>query len=187
TDLDEVALALKVLRDHGAGTITLLHCNTQYPTPFEDTNIKAMLTLKKQFGVEVGYSDHTLGIEAPIAAVALGATVIEKHFTLDKSMVGPDHKASLDPLELKAMVRSIRNIELALGDGIKRVSKSENPNKEIARKSIVARRDIAKGEIFTEENLTVKRPGNGISPLKWFEVLGKIAERNFFEDELIEL
>ncbi|RJR26631.1 N-acetylneuraminate synthase [candidate division WWE3 bacterium] len=187
SDLDEVGSALDVLRDNGAGTITLLHCNTQYPTPFEDANIKAMLTLKERFGVAVGYSDHTLGIEAPIAAVALGATVIEKHFTLDKNMEGPDHKASLDPQELKAMVTSIRNIEVALGDGIKRPSKSETPNKEVARKSIVARRNIVKGEIFTEDNLTVKRPGNGISPMKWFEVLGKKATRDFCEDELIEL
>lgn len=187
SDLDEVGLALEVLRDNGAGSITLLHCNTQYPTPFEDANLKAMLTLKERFGVAVGYSDHTLGIEAPIAAVALGATVIEKHFTLDKNMEGPDHKASLDPQELKAMVTSIRNIEVALGDGIKRPSKSETPNKEVARKSIVARRNIVKGEIFTEDNLTVKRPGNGISPMKWFEVLGKKATRDFCEDELIEL
>ncbi len=187
SDLDEVGLALEVLRDNGAGTITLLHCNTQYPTPFEDANIKAMLTLKERFGVAVGYSDHTLGIEAPIAAVALGATVIEKHFTLDKSMEGPDHKASLDPQELKAMVTSIRNIELALGDGIKRPSRSETSNKEVARKSIVATRNIVKGEIFTEDNLTIKRPGNGISPMKWFEVLGMSAERDFCEGELIEL
>lgn len=187
SDLDEVGLALEVLRDNGAGTITLLHCNTQYPTLFEDANIKAMLALKERFGVAVGYSDHTLGIEAPIAAVALGAAVIEKHFTLDKNMQGPDHKASLDPHELKAMVTSIRNIELALGDSIKRPSKSEIPNKEVARKSIMARRNIVKGEIFTEENLTVKRPGNGISPMKWYEVLGTKATRDFCEDELIEL
>lgn len=187
SDLDEVGLALEVLRDNGAGTITLLHCNTQYPTPFEDANIKAMLTLKEHFGVEVGYSDHTLGIEAPIAAIALGATVIEKHFTLDKNLDGPDHKASLDPQELKAMVTSIRNIEVALGDGIKRPSVSEKTNKEVARKSIIARRNIVKGEIFTQDNLTVKRPGNGISPMKWFEVLGMSAKRDFCEDELIDL
>jgi len=186
SDLDEVALAVAVLRKYGAGTITLLHCNTQYPTLFEDANIKAMLTLKEHFGVAVGYSDHTLGIEAPIAAIALGATVIEKHFTLDKSMEGPDHKASLNSQELKAMVTSIRNIELALGDGIKQPSKSETPNKEVARKSIVAKRNIVKGEVFTEDNLTVKRPGNGISPMKWFEVLGTSAVREFCEDELIE-
>ncbi|MCO1601327.1 N-acetylneuraminate synthase [Desulfosporosinus nitroreducens] len=187
SDLDEVSLALEVLRENGAGTITLLHCNTQYPTPFDDANIRAMLTLKERFGLAVGYSDHTLGIEAPIAAVALGATVIEKHFTLDKSMEGPDHRASLDPQELKVMVTSIRNIEVALGDGIKRPSKSETPNKEVARKSIVAKRNIVKGEFLTEDNITVKRPGNGISPMKWFEVLGKSAKRNFCEDELIEL
>ncbi len=187
TDLDEVSSALEVLRDNGAGTITLLHCNTQYPTPFEDANIKAMLTLKERFGIAVGYSDHTLGIEAPVAAVALGATVIEKHFTLDKNMEGPDHKASLDPQELKAMVTAIRNIEVALGDGIKRPSKSEIFNKEVARKSIVARRNIIKGEIFTENNITVKRPGNGISPMRWFEIIGEIAKRDFCEDELIEI
>ena len=187
SDLDEVGLALEVLRDNGVGTMTLLHCNTQYPTPFEDANLKAMLTLKERFGLAVGYSDHTLGIEAPIAAIALGATVIEKHFTLNKSLVGPDHKASLDPQELKAMVTSIRNIEVALGNGIKQPSVSESMNKEVARKSIVARRNIVKGEIFTQDNLTVKRPGNGISPIKWFEVLGMSAERDFYEDELIDL
>ena len=187
SDMDEVESALEMLRDNGAGSVTLLHCNTQYPTPFEDANIKAMLTLKERFGVAVGYSDHTLGIEAPIAAVALGATVIEKHFTLDKNMEGPDHKASLDPQELIDMVTSIRNIELALGDGIKTPSKSEIPNKEVARKSIVAKRNIVKGEIFIEENITVKRPGNGISPMKWFEVLGRSAEHDYFEDELIDL
>ncbi|WP_347488243.1 N-acetylneuraminate synthase [Desulfoscipio sp. XC116] len=187
SDLDEVGSAIKVLRDNGAGTMTLLHCNTQYPTPFEDANLMAMLTLRERFGVAVGYSDHTLGIEAPIAAVALGATVIEKHFTLDKSLEGPDHKASLDPQELKAMVTSIRNIEVALGDGIKQPSASEIMNKAAARKSIVAGRNIAKGEIFTEDNLAIKRPGNGISPMKWFEVLGMSAARDFCEDELIDL
>jgi len=187
SDLDEVGLALEVLRDNGAGTMTLLHCNTQYPTPFEDANLKAILTLKERFGLAVGYSDHTLGIEAPIAAIALGATVIEKHFTLDKSLEGPDHKASLDPQELKTMVTSIRNIEVALGDGIKQPSVSETMNIEVARKSIVARRNIVKGEIFTQDNLTVKRPGNGISPMKWFEVLGMSAKRDFCEDELIDL
>ncbi|WP_368293720.1 N-acetylneuraminate synthase [Dehalobacter sp. TBBPA1] len=186
-DLADVGLALEVLQNNGAGSVTLLHCNTQYPTPFEDANIKAMLTLKEHFGVKVGYSDHTLGIAAPLAAVALGAAVIEKHFTLDKNLEGPDHKASLDPRELKAMVSAIRNVELALGDGVKRVSKSENPNKQAARKSIVAKRNIVKGELFTQDNLTVKRPGNGISPMKWFEVLGMSATRDFGEDELIEL
>ncbi|UWG97849.1 N-acetylneuraminate synthase [Dehalobacter sp. DCM] len=186
SDLDEVGLALKALQNNGAGPLTLLHCHTQYPTLFGDANIKAMLTLKEHFGVEVGYSDHTLGIEAAVAAVALGAAVIEKHFTLDKNLEGPDHKASLNPKELKAMVSAIRNIELALGDGLKRVSKSEEPNKQAARKSIVAKRHIAKGEVFTQDNLTVKRPGNGISPMKWFEVLGLRATRDFCEDELIE-
>lgn len=187
SDLEEVEWALKVLRENGAGAITLLHCNTQYPTPFENANLLAMPTLKERFGVAVGYSDHTLGIEAPIAAVALGAAVIEKHFTLDKNLEGPDHKASLDPQELTAMVTSIRNIEAALGDGIKKPSASEMLNKPAARKSIVAKRNIAKGEIFTENNLTIKRPGNGISPMRWFEVLGTSAARDFCEDELIEV
>ncbi len=187
SDMDEVASAIEALRDHGAGMITVLHCNTQYPTPFEDANLKAMLTLKARFGLAVGYSDHTLGIEAPVAAVALGATVIEKHFTLDKSLDGPDHRASLNPRELGAMVTAVRNIEAALGDGIKRPSASETTNKDVVRKSIVARRDIAKGEIFTQENLTVKRPGSGISPMRWFEVLGMRASRDFSEDELISL
>lgn len=187
SSLDEVRVALNVLRNNGAGPITLLHCNTQYPTPFKDANLKAMLTLKENLGTAVGYSDHTLGIEAPIAAVALGASIIEKHFTLDKSMKGPDHKASLDPLELKAMVAAIRNIEIALGDGIKQPSKSEIANIKVARKSIVAKRNIVKGEQFTEDNITVKRPGNGISPMKWYEVIGMSAKRDFLEDELIEL
>ena len=187
SDLTEVGLALKALRDYGAGPITLLHCNTQYPTAFEDANLRAMVTLREAFGLPVGYSDHTLGIEAPVAAAALGAVVIEKHFTLDKSLAGPDHKASLGPQELKAMVTSIRNIELALGSGVKRMSSSEAPNKAAVRKSMVAGRRIMKGEIFTEENLTVKRPGTGISPMRWFEVLGKTAGRDFDVDELIDL
>ncbi len=187
SELNEVGSAIKVLRDNGAGTLTLLHCNTQYPTPFEDANLRAMLTLKKRFGLAVGYSDHTLGIEAPIAAIALGATVLEKHFTLDKAMEGPDHSSSLDPQELKAMVAAVRNIEIALGNGIKKPSVSEAANKEAARKSIVARRNIVKGEVFTQDNLTVKRPGNGISPMKWFELLGMRAKRDFCEDELIDL
>jgi N,N'-diacetyllegionaminate synthase len=146
-----------------------------------------MLTIKEAFKVKVGYSDHTLGIEVPIAAVALGASVIEKHFTLDKNMEGPDHKASLEPHELKAMIDAIVNIEKALGNGIKKPSKSELKNKDIARKSIVAKREIKKGEIFTEDNITVKRPGNGISPLRWYEVLGKVASRDYKEDEIIEI
>lgn len=167
--------------------ITILHCNTEYPTPFEDVNLRAMQTIKERFGTQVGYSDHTRGIEVPIAAVALGAAVIEKHFTLDRNMPGPDHKASLEPDELKAMVSAIRNIEKALGSAEKKVSESERKNIAIARKSIVAARNISKGEIFTEDNLTVKRPGTGISPMRWEEVLGTRAVRDFQEDELIEI
>lgn len=167
--------------------ITILHCNTEYPTPFEDVNLLAMQSIAKQFGTKVGYSDHTRGIEVPIAAVALGATVIEKHFTLDRNMPGPDHKASLEPDELKAMVSAIRNIEKALGGSEKKVTDSERKNIAIARKSIVAATNIKKGEIFTEENITVKRPGTGISPMRWEEVLGTVAVRDFKEDELIEL
>lgn len=167
--------------------ITILHCNTEYPTPFEDVNLRAMLSIKEHFGTQVGYSDHTRGIEVPIAAVALGATVIEKHFTLDRNMPGPDHKASLEPDELKAMVSAIRNIEKALGSSEKKVTDSERKNIVVARKSIVAARNISEGEIFTEENLTVKRPGTGVSPMRWEEVLGTTAIRDFQEDELIEL
>ncbi len=167
--------------------ITILHCNTEYPTPFEDVNLRAMQTIKERFGTQVGYSDHTRGIEVPIAAVALGATVIEKHFTLDRNMPGPDHKASLEPDELKAMVSAIRNIEKALGSSEKKVTDSERKNIAIARKSIVAATNIKKGEIFTEENITVKRPGTGISPMRWEEVLGTTAVRDFQEDELIEI
>ena len=184
---EEIDAALAVLRAGGVGDITLLHCNTEYPTPIRDANLTAMLDLKRRFGVPVGYSDHTLGIEADIAAVALGACVIEKHFTLDKNLEGPDHKASLSPGELAEMVRAVRSTELALGDGKKRVSASEAKNRPIARKSIVAARPIVKGEAFTEENLTVKRPGDGVSPMRWREVLGKTAKRAFEEDEKIEL
>ncbi len=185
----EIKNALDVLLENGANreNITLLHCNTQYPTPMCDVNLKAMKTIADTFGVKVGYSDHTQGIEIPISAVALGATVIEKHFTLNHNMEGPDHNASLEPDELKAMVTAIRNVELALGNGIKQVSASETPNKTIARKSIVAKRAIKKGETFTEENIIVKRPGNGISPMRWNEVLGTTATRNYSPDELIEL
>ncbi|MDY6326665.1 MAG: N-acetylneuraminate synthase [Bacteroidales bacterium] len=167
--------------------ITILHCNTEYPTPFEDVNLRAMLSIKEHFGTQVGYSDHTRGIEVPIAAVALGATVIEKHFTLDRNMSGPDHKASLEPDELKAMVSAILNIEKALGSSEKKVTDSERKNIAVARKSIVAARNISKGEILTEENITVKRPGTGISPMRWEEVLGTTAVRDFQEDELIEI
>lgn len=167
--------------------ITVLHCNTEYPTPFEDVNLRAMLTIKEEFGVKVGYSDHTRGIEVPIAAVALGAEVIEKHFTLDRNLPGPDHKASLEPNELKAMVGAIRNIEQAMGDGEKKVTVSECKNIAIARKSIVAACPIKKGEILSEENLTAKRPGTGINPMRWDEIVGTIAIRDYNGDELIEL
>lgn len=188
--IDEIKDAVKVLIDNGVSKdkIIILHCNTEYPTPMEDVNLKAMLHIQRELGLPIGYSDHTLGIEVPIAAVALGATVIEKHFTLDKTLPGPDHKASLEPNELKAMVSAIRNIEKAIGgSGLKEVSKSEEKNKPIARKSIVASTDIKKGDIFTPENLTVKRPGTGISPMQWDEVIGKTAKKDFEEDDLIEL
>lgn len=167
--------------------IILLHCNTEYPTPYEDVNLKAMLTLRDTFGVRVGYSDHTKGIEVPIAAVAMGAEVIEKHFTLDHNLPGPDHVASLEPKELKAMVDSIRNIEKAIGSGLKVVSSSEEKNIKIARKSIIAAKDIKAGELLTEENLTVKRPGNGVSPMLWDSVIGTKAKRDFVYDEPIEI
>lgn len=187
--LGDIEAALEVIEKAGTPRrlITLLHCTTEYPTPMEDVNLRAMLSLKSAFGVEIGYSDHTPGIEIPIAAVALGATVIEKHFTLDRSLPGPDHQASLEPQELKAMVDAIRNIERALGDGIKRPSASELKNKPIARKSLVASRPIQAGEIFCTDNLDTKRPGTGISPMRWDEVIGRPAPRNFAADELIEL
>lgn len=186
--LGEIENALQVLYENGLtkDKVILLHCNTEYPTPIKDVNLRAMNTLKSAFGTKVGYSDHTKGIEVPVAAVALGAQVIEKHFTLDKSLPGPDHIASLDPKELSEMVESIRNIEEALGSSSKGVSESERKNINIARKSIVASRNIKKGERFSEENLTVKRPGNGISPMKWDEIIGKVAKRDFITDELIE-
>ena len=185
--MEEIEAAVNVLRENGTEDIKLLHCNTEYPTPFEDVNLKAMQTMRGHFGLEVGYSDHTRGIEVPLAAVALGATVIEKHFTLDRDMEGPDHKASLEPDELEAMVKGIRNIEKALGSGVKEPSPSEKKNIAVARKSIVAKRAIARGETLTEENVTVKRPGSGISPMKWNEVLGTAAVRDFAEDEMIEI
>lgn len=185
--LEEIETAVSVLKNNGVTDLTVLHCTTEYPTPFEDVNLNAMHTIKEKFGVKIGYSDHTTGIEVPIAAVALGATVIEKHFTLDRNMEGPDHKASLEPHELKAMVDAIRNIEKALGNGIKQPAESEKKNMAIARKSIVAKVDIKAGEILTEDNITVKRPGNGISPMKWFDVIGTKATRDFQEDELIEV
>ena len=187
--LGEIEAALDVLETSGTQrkNITILHCNTEYPTPMEDVNLLAMLSIGEAFGMKVGYSDHTLGIEVPIAAVALGATVIEKHFTLDRSLPGPDHQASLEPDELKAMVQAIRNIEKALGDGIKRPSPSELKNKPIARKSLVAAIAIRAGESFTDTNMAVKRPGTGISPMRFDEVIGRFARRDFETDELIEL
>ena len=188
-DLEEIGNALGILK--GAGTskdnITVLHCNTEYPTPFEDVNLLAMNTIKETFNVKVGYSDHTSGIEISIAAAALGASVIEKHFTLDKGMEGPDHKASLEPDELNNMIRAIRNIESGLGNGIKKPSISERKNRSIVRKSIVAAGNIKMEEMFTKENITCKRPGTGISPMEWDNVIGKRAKRDFKEDELIEI
>jgi N,N'-diacetyllegionaminate synthase len=187
--LGEIEAAIEAIQ--AAGTprqrITVLHCTTEYPTPMEDVNLRAMVNMRQAFGVDVGYSDHTPGIEVAIAAVALGATVIEKHFTLDRNLPGPDHQASLEPHELKAMVSGIRNVERALGDGIKRPSPSELRNRPIARKSIVARRDIQAGEVFSADNLATKRPGTGISPVCWDEVIGRSARRAFATDELIEL
>jgi len=186
-DLGEIEDALDILTEAGTdrAKVTVLHANTMYPTPMEDVNLKAMQSIGTAFGVAYGYSDHTLGIEVDIAAVAMGATVIEKHFTLDKTMEGPDHKASLEPDELIAMVKAIRNIELALGSSVKKPSKSEKPNMEIARKSIVANQAIKIGEMFTEENMTIKRPGRGISPMRWNEVVGTKALKDYDVDELI--
>jgi N,N'-diacetyllegionaminate synthase len=189
-DLGEIEDALQVLEKAGLqrNMITILHCNTEYPTPMQDVNLRAMQTIGAAFpGLRIGYSDHTQGIEIPIAAVAMGATVIEKHFTLDKKLPGPDHQASLEPQELEAMVQAIRNIEMAMGNGIKSASDSEIKNKLIARKSIVAGRSIKQGDIFSVSNMDVKRPGTGISPMRWDEVVGKIAEHNFCEDEFIEI
>ncbi len=186
-DIGEIEDALDILMDAGTkkDNITVLHANTMYPTPMKDVNLKAMVTIGNTFDIDFGYSDHTLGIEVDIAAVAMGASCIEKHFTLDKTMEGPDHKASLEPDELIAMVKAIRNIELALGSNIKKPSKSETSNIQIARKSIVAKTAINKGKIFSTNNLAVKRPGNGISPMRWDEVVGTIAIKDYQEDELI--
>ena len=186
-EMSEISDAIKVLIDNGTKDIKLLHCNTEYPTPFEDVNLAAMKTIRDAFNVEVGYSDHTKGIEVPIAAVALGATIIEKHFTLDRNMEGPDHKASLEPDELKKMVDSIRNIEKSIGTGIKEPSASEKKNIAIARKSIVTKKVIKAGEVFTIENITVKRPGTGISPMRWNEIIGTKAVKDYYEDEIIQL
>jgi len=187
-DLGEIKDALDVLTDAGTKLkdIAVIHCNTEYPTPFEDVNLKAMIKIKIAFpGVNIGYSDHTLGIEIPIAAVAMGATIIEKHFTIDKNMEGPDHKTSLEPNELRSMIFAIRNIEKALGNGIKKASPSELKNKFVVRKSIVAACDIKKGEVFTKNHITVKRPGTGISPMRWDEIVGKTSTKNYHEDDLI--
>ena len=187
SNLKEVGDALNILINAGTSkdNITVLHANTMYPTPMEDVNLNAMLTIQKEFGVAVGYSDHTLGIEVDIAAVAIGASCIEKHFTLDKTMDGPDHKASLEPEELKAMVDAIRNIEKALGSSEKKPSLSETVNIDIVRKSIVANQKISKGDILTDKNITIKRPGNGISPMQWDEVIGAVAVKNYKLDDLI--
>ncbi|MGV6860629.1 MAG: N-acetylneuraminate synthase [Putridiphycobacter sp.] len=188
-NMEEIKQAMNVLTKNGVkkDQITILHCNTEYPTPMEDVHLKAMQTIEKEFNIKVGYSDHTLGIEVPIAAVAMGAKVIEKHFTLDRNLEGPDHKASLEPNELKLMVNAIRNIEKALGQPIKKPSKSEIKNIPIARKSIVAKDFIKKGDLLSEQNITVKRPGNGISPMKWHEILGSKAKYDFQPDELIKI
>lgn len=187
--LGEVEAAIEVIESAGTprSLITVLHCTTEYPTPMEEVNLRAMISMKNAFGVNVGYSDHTPGIEVPIAAVALGASIIEKHFTLARNLPGPDHQASLEPYELKAMVDAIRNIERALGDGIKRPSASELKNRPIARKSLVASREIRAGELLSAENLGIKRPGTGISPMRWNDVIGRPARRDFTTDEQIEL
>ena len=186
-NLKEINNALAILT--GAGmqkeNISILHANTMYPTPMKDVNLKAMITIKNKFNITVGYSDHTLGIEVAIGAVAMGATIIEKHFTLDKNMEGPDHKASLEPNELKSMVKAIRNIEKAIGDGNKKLTESEKPNIDLVRKSIFTSKEIKKGEIFSEDNLITKRPGKGISPMKWESIIGKVAKRNYKKDELL--
>lgn len=187
--LEEVKNAIKVLVSSGTekDKITVLHCNTEYPTPVEDVNLRAMLTIKDCFGVRVGYSDHTMGIDISLVAVALGAEVIEKHITLDHKLPGPDHSSSLNPDEFKVMVENIRKIEVALGDGIKKPSPSDKKQRDIVRKSIIANTKISKGEVFTDKNITVKRPGCGINPMKWNKVIGKVAKKEFKEDEFIEI
>ena len=187
--MNEIEAAIGILEKAGSSraNITILHCTSEYPAPINEVNLRAMRSIREEFDIEVGYSDHTLGIEVAIAAVAMGASVVEKHFTIDRNLPGPDHQASLEPRELKSMVSAIRNIESALGDGVKRVSPSEIKNIKVARKSIVASRIIETGEIFTNENITTKRPGTGISPMLWDDLLGKKAQRDFLVDELIEL
>ena len=187
-EMAEIEAAMEILVRGGIRRedIALLHCNTQYPTPYSDVNLNAMSEIRDRLGVRTGYSDHTCGIEVSLAAAALGAEVVEKHFTLSRDLPGPDHKASIEPDELRRMVEGIRNIDAALGDGHKRVSDSERPNMTVARKSIVAARPIAPGDLFTEENITVKRPGNGISPMRWDEIIGSVASRGYDTDQLIE-
>lgn len=184
---DELEEAVRVLREHGAKDISLLHCTTEYPAPYNEVNLRVINAMRERFGGKIGYSDHTQGIEIAIAAAAMGAEIIEKHFTLSRDMEGPDHKASLEPKELKYMVQAIRNVEKALGSLEKKPSESERKNIQVARKSIVAKRNIEAGEIFSEENLTTKRPGTGLSPMLWNSILGQTAMRNFEKDECIEL
>ena len=186
-EMYEIAEAIKVLKENGTKDIIVMHCTTEYPAPLKDVNLRVLNTMREEFGYPVGYSDHTQGIEVDLAAVALGAEIIEKHFTLDRNLPGPDHKASLEPNELKAMVEGVRNIEIALGTTTKMPSEAEIKNRLVARKSIVARKTIRKGEFLTTENITTKRPGTGINPMKWSIVLGTRAIRDFEEDELIEL
>lgn len=185
--LEEVGDAIRVLREYGSDEISLLHCTTEYPAPLDSVNLKAMQTMAEAFNLPVGYSDHTSGIEVSVAAVAMGAVIIEKHFTLDRNMEGPDHKASLEPDELKAMVQSIRDVEMAMGTGEKGLSYSELKNVSVVRKSIVAKRAIRKGMLFSEDNLSVKRPGTGVNPMQWNKVIGLCAKRDYEEDEMIEL
>ena len=185
--MEEVHSAVDVLNQFGTTDITLLHCTTEYPAPYDSVNLSAMVSLQKEFGYRIGYSDHTKGIEIPIAAVAMGATVIEKHFTLNCNMMGPDHKASLEPNELKEMIQAIRNVEKAYGDGVKRPSEVEKKNIAIARKSIFAKTDIKRGEVFSENNITAKRPGNGLSPMEWNEIIGQKAIKDFMIDEMIKI
>lgn len=187
SDIEEIRAAINVLKQNGSGDIALLHCTTEYPAPLKEVNLNAMQTLKNEFNCKVGYSDHTNGIEVSLAAAAMGATIIEKHFTLDKSMQGPDHKASLEPDELKALVDGVRNIELAMGSYSKEPTESELKNRIVARKSIIAAKNIKAGELFDESNITTKRPGNGISPMRWNDLIGTAAKRDFMEDELIEI
>lgn len=186
SEIGEIIKAVAILKNNGSKEVIILHCNTDYPTSPKDVNLLAMNEIKEMTGCKVGYSDHTIGIEIPIAAVALGAEVIEKHFTLDKEMKGPDHKASLEPNELKEMIMAIRNVEISLGNGHKKPSPSETNNIPIVRKSIVAKCDINKGEMFTVDNLTVKRPGTGLSPMKWYEIMNHVALRDYKEDETID-